>query len=148
MSLRTQPYSQHGTEHGPSSWGVTGRPCARVMGTRGVPLTLPAGFATTASLWGRQAQGTARQGRREGDARTLPGLRDARAELGLGPLQRGSCLRSGSDQSVPRQIRKCHQNARERGLAGCAPPGWKDPSIYCLRSMPLTSRCTPGRPAA
>lgn len=42
------------------------------------------------------------------------------------------------------QLGKCHENAREHGLAGHTPPGWKDPSIYCLRSMPLTSQHTPG----
>lgn len=42
------------------------------------------------------------------------------------------------------RLGKCHENAREHRLTGCAPPGWKDPSIYCLRSMLLTSRHTPG----
>ena len=62
-------------------------------------------------------------GRRERDTCTLPGLWGAWSELGLGPLQRGSCPWSGGDQSVPRHAaremsRKC-QGARAGWL--CSP---------------------------
>lgn len=58
----------------------------------------------------------------------LPGLHDALAELGLGSLQRGSCLRSGGDQSVPRHTaQEMSQKCQEAQAGWLCSPGLEGP---------------------
>lgn len=66
-----------------------------------------------------------------------------RSSCGWGRCREGAASRAVMiNLSLDIQLGKCHENTRERRLAGPAPPGWKDPLIYHPGLMLLASQCT------